>query len=146
MASGIYGAALNNIVRGNVDLDTDTFYVMLTTSGYTEDFDTHDFRNDVTNEVSGTGYAAGGQAVTVTVNAYDTVNNRLEITLGGGLVGQQHDHGAQGRVLQAPRRCLVGRRVDRRERLRQRCRELRRHLHAQLVHLPPAELRSTPCH
>lgn len=83
MASGIYGSALNDIARSNVDLDTDTFYVMLTTSSYTEDFDTHNRRDDVTNEVSGTGYTAGGQSVTVTVNAYDTTNNRQEITLGG---------------------------------------------------------------
>jgi hypothetical protein len=84
MASGIYGSFHNDVYKGNIDCDTDTFYVMLVTSTYTADFDTHNRRDDVTNEVSGTGYTAGGQSVTVTVNAYDTTNNRQEITLGGG--------------------------------------------------------------
>jgi hypothetical protein len=83
MASGIYGAFWSKLAIGSIDMDTDTFRVMLTTSAYTEDFDAHDFRNDVTNEVTGTGYTAGGPTVTVTVNAYDTTNNRLDITLGG---------------------------------------------------------------
>jgi len=46
---------------------------MLCTSSYTPDLDTHDFRSDVTNEVTGTGYSAGGQAlasVTVTYVVY----------------------------------------------------------------------------
>ena len=83
MPSGIYLPALRNLAIGSIDFDTDTFRVLLTTSAYTEDLDAHDFRNDVTNEVTGTGYSAGGNTVTVTVNAVDTVNNRLDITLGG---------------------------------------------------------------
>lgn len=83
MASGIYLPALRNLAIGSIDFDTDTFRVLLTTATYTEDLDAHDFRNDVTNEVTGTGYTAGGNTVTVTVNAVDTVNNRLDITLGG---------------------------------------------------------------
>jgi hypothetical protein len=55
---------------------------MLTTSAYSENKDTHDFRDDVTNEVSGAGYTAGGNTATVTVTL-DTVNDRLDITLGG---------------------------------------------------------------
>lgn len=82
MASLIYDRALELFARGSIDFDTDTFKVMLTTSAYTEDKAAHDFRNDVTNEVSGTGYTAGGAAATVTV-ALDTVNHRVDITLGG---------------------------------------------------------------
>jgi hypothetical protein len=83
MPSGIYLPALRNQAIGSIDYDTDTFRVLLTTASYTEDLDLHDFRNDVTNEVTGTGYTAGGNTVTVTVNAVDTANNRLDITLGG---------------------------------------------------------------
>lgn len=82
MASLIYNRALELLARGNIDFDTDTFKVMLTTSGYTENKDTHDFRDDVTNEVSGTGYTAGCQTVTVSVSL-DTSNDRVDITLGG---------------------------------------------------------------
>ncbi len=83
MASGIYLPALRFLAIGSIDFDTDTFKVLLTTSAYTEDLDLHDFRSDVTNEVTGTGYTAGGNTVTFTVNAVDTANNRLDITLGG---------------------------------------------------------------
>jgi hypothetical protein len=82
MASLIYHKALHALVKGDIDFDTVTVKVMLTTSAYTENKDTHDFRDDVTNEVTGTGYTAGGTASTVTVNAIDTTNDRVEVTLG----------------------------------------------------------------
>lgn len=34
MASLIYNSFLNDLARGAINLDTDTFWVMLTTSGY----------------------------------------------------------------------------------------------------------------
>jgi hypothetical protein len=52
---------------------------MLVTSTYTPDKDTHTKRSNVTNEVSGTGYTAGGQAVTVTT-ALDTANDRFDVS------------------------------------------------------------------
>jgi hypothetical protein len=82
MASLTYNRALELWARGSIDFDTDTFKVMLTTSAYTEDKDAHDFRNDVTNEVTGTGYTAGGNTVTVSVTL-DTANDRVDISLGG---------------------------------------------------------------
>lgn len=87
MASGIFLSALEYEARGGIDYDTDTFYVMLATSGYSPDYDAHDFRNDITNEVSGAGYTAGGQACTVTVGAKDVVNNRVDIAVGGAVWG-----------------------------------------------------------
>lgn len=82
MPSLIYNRTLEHWARGQIDFDTDAFRVLLTTSAYTEDKDAHDFRNDVTGEVSGTGYTAGGNVVTVTV-ALDIVNDRVDIALGG---------------------------------------------------------------
>jgi hypothetical protein len=81
MASLIYNSFLEDLARGAVDMDTDTFRVMLVTSSYTENKDTHTRRSDVTNEVSGTGYTAGGVVTTITVTK-DTTNDRLDITLG----------------------------------------------------------------
>jgi hypothetical protein len=43
-----------------VDFLSDSIKVALTTNSYTPNQDTHDFYNDVTNEVTGTGYTAGG--------------------------------------------------------------------------------------
>ena len=82
MASLIYNSALRDEATGAVDYDTDTFKVMLVTSTYTPNKDTHTKRSDVTNEVSGTGYSAGGTASTVTVAAVDTTNDRVVITFG----------------------------------------------------------------
>lgn len=45
---------------GSVDLDGDTLKIALTTSSYSYSLDSHDFFDDVTNEVTGTGYTAGG--------------------------------------------------------------------------------------
>jgi hypothetical protein len=79
MASLIYNSAIDDMARGAIDFDTDTFKVMLVTSSYTANKDTHDKRDDVTNEVSGTGYTAGGVASACTVTK-DTANDK--VTLG----------------------------------------------------------------
>lgn len=67
MANGLYlptfEAALENTKA--IDLAGDTFKMALVTSSYTADFDAHDEWADVSaNEASGTGYTAGGQALT----------------------------------------------------------------------------------
>lgn len=82
MASLIFNSFIRDALTGSIDMDTDTFKVMLTTSGYTENKDTHTKRSDVTNEVTGTGYVAGGAATTVSVAAVDTANDDVEITIG----------------------------------------------------------------
>lgn len=79
MASLVYNSCIRNAVTGQIDFDTDTFYMMLVTSTYTPDQDTHLDRADVTNEVTGTNYTSAGQAVTVTVSAVDTANDRVDI-------------------------------------------------------------------
>jgi hypothetical protein len=75
-----YGQALLKIFTGSIDLDTDTFKLMLTTSAYTPNQDTHDFRDDVTNEVTGTGYTAGGVTLTGVTVSYDAATNQVRIS------------------------------------------------------------------
>lgn len=66
----------NQMNGGAVDLDTDTITVSLHTSTYTPDFDTHDFFDDVTNEVSnGSGYTTGGAALSGKVVSLDTASD-----------------------------------------------------------------------
>ena len=60
MANAIYNSFLRDIQNGSIDLDTDTIKMMLVTSAYVPNIDTHTKRSDVTNEVSGAGYTAGG--------------------------------------------------------------------------------------
>lgn len=81
MASVIYLSALDDEARGNIDFDTDTFKVMLVGSGYTENKLTHTKRSDVTSEVTGTGYTAGGASTTCAVTK-STGNNRIEFVIG----------------------------------------------------------------
>jgi hypothetical protein len=82
MASFLFNSVLRDEATGAVDFDTDVFYLSLHTSAYTPNKDTHDRFDDVTNEVTGTGYTAGGAATTVTVSAVDTTNDRVDITFG----------------------------------------------------------------
>jgi hypothetical protein len=83
MASLIYNSFWDDVVRGLLDVDSSTFKVLLTTSAYTEDKDTHLVRTAVTNEVAaGNGYTTGGNTVTVTV-AKDNATDRITITLPG---------------------------------------------------------------
>jgi hypothetical protein len=81
MASLIYNSCIDDTARGNIDFDTDTFKAMLVTSSYTPNKDSHDKRDDVTNEASGTGYTAGGATSTVTVTK-DNTNDKVTIQLG----------------------------------------------------------------
>lgn len=78
MASIAFHKFLQTALKGDLDFDTVTVNVMLVASGYTPDKD-HDYRNDITNEITGTGYTAGGATVTATLTR-DTANDRIDIT------------------------------------------------------------------
>jgi hypothetical protein len=79
MAHLIYNSAVDDMARGAIDFDTDTFKVMLVTSAYTPNKDTDLKRSAVTNEVSGTGYTAGGVTTACTVTK-DTANDRVTLS------------------------------------------------------------------
>lgn len=68
----LYGSVAAKLANKEIDWDTDTIKVALCTSSYTPAQDTHDYFNDITNEVTGTGYTAGGATLaskTVTYTA-----------------------------------------------------------------------------
>jgi hypothetical protein len=79
MASFIYNSALDDLANGNIDFGADTFNLLLVTSSYTADKDTHVKRDDVTNEVTGTGYTAGGAASACTVTK-DTATDKVTLS------------------------------------------------------------------
>lgn len=76
MADVIYNSFKKKIMDGSIDLDTDTIKVALVTSSYTPDQDVHDFFDDITNEVSGTGYTAGGASLANKAVTQDNTNNK----------------------------------------------------------------------
>lgn len=79
MASLIFDSFFYDLATGAIDVDTDSFKAMIVTSTYAPNKGTHAKRSSVTNEAAGTGYTAGGTAVTLTPTN-DTTNHRLDIT------------------------------------------------------------------
>lgn len=75
MADVIFNSFKRDIMNGSLDLDSDTIKVMLVTSAYTPDQDAHTKRSDVTNEVSGTGYSAGGASLANKSVSADNTDN-----------------------------------------------------------------------
>lgn len=56
-----YGSLITKAFNKEIDWDTDTIKVALVANTYTPNQDTHDYWDDVSaNEISGTGYTAGG--------------------------------------------------------------------------------------
>lgn len=79
VTANVYGLALSSFVSGSINWGTDTIKVMLTTSAYTPNQDTHQFKSSVTNEVTGTGYTAGGATLASKTNAYTTATNTVAL-------------------------------------------------------------------
>ena len=70
----IYSNCPLNALEKLMNLETDTIKCSLHTSSYTPDQDAHDFWDDTTNEVSGTGYTHEGDELT---NPAVTVSGRV---------------------------------------------------------------------
>lgn len=71
MPNAIFNSFKRDIANGSINLAADAVKIMLVGSAYTPNIDTHAKRSDVTNEVSGAGYTAGGVAL---VNKAVTMN------------------------------------------------------------------------
>jgi hypothetical protein len=77
MANVIPNSFFKNIMNGSIDLDTDTLKVMILTSSHTPSADDDEFIDDVSsNEVSGTGYTAGGPTLSSAAVTEDDTNNK----------------------------------------------------------------------
>ena len=70
-----------------VDWAGDTIKVAFTAAGHTPDQDAHDFRADLTNEVTGVLFPAGGVPVTGRSVAYDAATNELRLIHADIVVG-----------------------------------------------------------
>lgn len=71
----VYGNLPLQALQKKVDWLNDTIKVMLCTSTYTPDQDAHVFKSSVTNEITGTGYTAGGQALASKTATYTGSTN-----------------------------------------------------------------------
>ena len=65
MANVVYNRFKLGLLGGEYDLSNggDTIKIALVTSSYTPDIDAHEDFADISNEVSGTGYSAGGTSL-----------------------------------------------------------------------------------
>jgi len=77
MASVLYNSFKFDQFSNPINLETDTLKAMLVTSAYAPDVDAHNRRDDITNEVVGTGYVAGGEAITCTVTQDNGANKAV---------------------------------------------------------------------
>jgi hypothetical protein len=72
----MYGNAIKAAYNKEIDLNDGNVKVALCTSSYTPDQDTHDYFNDITNELStGNGYTAGGATVSNPTVTYTGATN-----------------------------------------------------------------------
>ena len=74
----LYGKFIENLAKKQIDLVNDSIKVMLCTSSYIPDQDTHEHKVDVTNEITGTGYTAGGVALATKTVTYTGATNVLK--------------------------------------------------------------------
>lgn len=74
----LYGQALVSAFNKEIDMSGDSFKVMLVSSAYTPNQDTHRYKSDVTGEVTGDGYTAGGATLANVTVTYDAATNTLK--------------------------------------------------------------------
>jgi hypothetical protein len=75
MASFVYNSVLTDVVNADLDFAVDSFKMMLVTSSYSASKSAHAKRSSVTNEITGTGYTAGGAATTCSIS--DDTNKKI---------------------------------------------------------------------
>lgn len=77
----LYGQFLKRQISGvsPVVWTTDTIKALLTTVSYVPNQDTDEFRTAVSNEVTGTGYTAGGVTVGTKSVSYDAATNQARL-------------------------------------------------------------------
>ncbi len=76
MPSFLFNSAKLRILQGGFDFSNDEFKIALVTAAYAPDKEAHEFYAHITNEVSGTGYTAGGQTLENITLAQDDQNDR----------------------------------------------------------------------
>ena len=71
----LYGKALQSLTSAAINFPADTIKAMLLTSTYAPNLDTHQYKSDLTNEITGTGYTAGGVTLASKTSTYTAANS-----------------------------------------------------------------------
>src|SRR6185312_17171162 len=81
MTNALYNSFKLKLAQAGINLGTATLKVALLSNGYTPNIDTDVFFSDVSShEVTGTGYTAGGKALTTQAVTEDTGNDRAYLS------------------------------------------------------------------
>jgi hypothetical protein len=72
----LYGSLPAKLANKEVNWSSDTIKVALCTSTYVPNQDTHTYFSDITNEVTGTGYTAGGATLASKTVTYAGATNK----------------------------------------------------------------------
>ena len=78
--TAIYNNFAAELLRANVDLESDTIKIALITDSYTLDEDGHTHFDDITNEATGAGYTAGGITLTNITVTVDNTDDKAYIS------------------------------------------------------------------
>ena len=79
VTSRAFGPSLLSLYAAEINFTGATVKAMLCTSAYSPNQDTHRYKSSVTNEVTGTGYTAGGVTLTGKTATYDAATNTLTL-------------------------------------------------------------------
>jgi hypothetical protein len=81
VTGSLYGLTAQKMIDGSTPIvwTTASLKVALTTSTYTPNQDTHHFFSDITNEITGTGYTAGGATLGSPTTTYDTASDQIRL-------------------------------------------------------------------
>lgn len=103
-ASGLYVKTFQDELDATdigLDLSLATHKVALVNNSHTPDFDAHDQFADLTNEVSGTGWAAGGVVLSAISAGASSLTPTLTISPAGTLMYDGNDVAVSGTTLTA---------------------------------------------
>lgn len=75
MAAGLFGPVYQSLLAGEIVYASDTIKAMVCSSSYTPDPLTHRYKSSVTNEVTGTGYTAGGATLASKTATFTVANS-----------------------------------------------------------------------
>jgi len=78
--SHFYAGFFKSLANKEINLTSDTLKVLLCESAYTPDQDNHRYKSDLSHEVTGTGYTAGGATVASVAVSYDAGTKRVSFT------------------------------------------------------------------
>lgn len=75
-----YPLGWQNVFQTGIDMDAATWKLALATTTYTPDRDTHDFYNDLTNELAtASGYTSGGVTLGSPTFSYDAASDQVRL-------------------------------------------------------------------